>query len=91
MIAGINSSGRLTALYPQYNVSKIKATKKIDAADSKDSLQAMEKQEEFKSSIAVSEDLKNAKSVSYSENPYDQSRKVAENTLLVGQNFDIAV
>ena len=91
MIGAISNTGMLNALYPQYNVSKIQRVKKLDEATSKDSVQAKEQEKELKSSIAVSEELRQAKQVSYSENPYEQSRKLAESTLLVGQNFDVAV
>jgi len=91
MIAGVNMSGQLNALYPQYNATKVKPIKRSNAVDSNESLQAVNKKEKEQSSVAVSAELKNAQNISYTSNPYDQTRKSAENTLLVGQNFDIAV
>ena len=91
MIAGVNMSGQLNALYPQYNTTKVQPIKKSDAVDSKESLQVISKPQKEQSSVSVSAELQNAQNVSYTSNPYDQARKTAENTLLLGQNFDIAV
>ncbi|MFA9465867.1 MAG: hypothetical protein ACERKN_16425 [Velocimicrobium sp.] len=90
MIAGVTMSGQISGLYPQYNTNKIQSIKKIQTAEPQESPLIDQKQEE-QSSVSLSEELKNAKTVSYTSNPYEQSRKIAENSLLVGQNLDIAV
>ncbi len=91
MIAGVNMTGQINALYPQYNTTKVQPIKKSKAVDSNESLQIINKPEKEQSSVSVSTELKNAQNVAYTSNPYDQARKSAENTLLLGQNFDIAV
>lgn len=91
MIAGVNMSGELNALYPKYNANRINPVKKPSTVGSNDSLKEIYESEEKQSSLSVSNELKNATKVSYTKNPYEQSRKMADCTLLVGQNFDIAV
>lgn len=84
MIAGIGKSGQLDAIYPQYQLNPIKPIAKFDVKEPTDRLKP--EQETFKPEVP--EQLKDAKSVSYSQNPYDQARKAVENTLLLGQNLD---
>lgn len=88
MIAGINTSGQLNALYPQYNVTPVHAMKKLESVDSEGLVPQEKNQEEEASSVSLSEELKNATQVAYSNNPYDQAKKMADSTLLVGQNLD---
>lgn len=91
MISGINTSGQLSALYPQYNAGRVQPIKKPNAVDSQEALQALYEQSKSQSSVSLSEEMKNAEQLSYSANPYDQNRKMSDITLLAGQNFDIAV
>ncbi|MEG1458690.1 MAG: hypothetical protein RSB37_09580 [Acetivibrio sp.] len=92
MIAGVGMSGTINALYPQYNVNPVRSMKKLESVDPKEPTQVRadkgDKEEEI-SSLSVPDEMKNAKQVTYSMNPYDQAKKMAESTLLVGQNLDL--
>ncbi len=94
MIAGINSSGSLIGIYPQYNTTPVKRVSQMESGKT-DSLVEEKEQNlpaltKTKFQAKVEEAYSNSTKVAeYSQNPYDQVRKNVEQSILTGQNIDI--
>lgn len=91
MIAGIDRAGGIYSLFPQYTAYKVDSIKKVRKIDENENTSIFKENFPKSSSVSLSLELKYAQSISYTENPYDQSKRMADSTLLLGQNFDVAV
>ena len=99
MIAGIESSGSIQALYPQYSKKKISPVKAVteeqgslEQISNRNSSDKNTLEDAITSnySAKLAEDVGEQEMIAYNEsNPYTQAKKSLDESFLVGMNIDV--
>lgn len=98
MIAGLDASGAISALYPSYQKKKVSKVKKV-SRDTPTASGIREDKDEEENTLEtsllaamqeqISEELEETGSITYaSDNPYVSAQKTIDKSLILGMNVD---